>query len=109
MSASFLAACGLRAVDASTRRDEAAACSLADALAVTSTRTLFVGGLPLDAVEVAEIVDGLRLTLYFLDRHLFSGAGQPVPPLRIALADRLARRSGRGPSSADGTNPMEIR
>ena len=51
MSASFLAACGLRAVDASTRRGEAAACSLADASAVTSTRTLFVGGLPLDAVD----------------------------------------------------------
>ena len=67
------------------------------------------GSVPLDEAEVAEIVDGLRLTLYFLDRHLFSGAGQPVPPLRIALADRLARRSGRGPSSADGTNPMEIR
>lgn len=59
---------------------------------------------------LAEIVDGMRLTLYFLDRHGFAGAGRPPPPLRVTLAERLARRvAGARPSPADAGNTPTTR
>ncbi|HEY0837915.1 MAG TPA: DNA repair protein RecO [Azospirillum sp.] len=36
----------------------------------------------------AEVAEGLRMTGYFLERHLLNG---PLPPARVRLAERLAR------------------
>lgn len=49
-----------------------------------------------NGVATAEVADGLRLTGYFLERHVFAQAGRPVPAARQRLEERL-RRQGRGP------------
>jgi DNA repair protein RecO (recombination protein O) len=41
--------------------------------------------------EVDDIRVGLRLTGYFLERHLFAALHRPVPEPRQALVDRLSR------------------
>lgn len=41
--------------------------------------------------NAAGIFDGLRLTGYFLERHLFAALDRPVPEARQALVDRLSR------------------
>ncbi len=41
--------------------------------------------------EVNEIRAGLRLTGWFLERHLFAALDRPVPEARQALVDRLMR------------------
>ncbi len=41
--------------------------------------------------SVGVVLDGLRLTGAFLERHLFAGLDRPVPQARQALLDRLAR------------------
>jgi len=44
-------------------------------------------------VTVAGVVDGLRLTGFFLDRHLFGARNATPPPARIRLAERMSRRA----------------
>lgn len=41
--------------------------------------------------DAAGIRDGLRLTGWFLERHLFAALDRPVPEQRQALVDRLSR------------------
>ncbi len=41
--------------------------------------------------DAAGIRDGLRLTGWFLERHLFAALDRPVPEARQALVDRLMR------------------
>ena len=37
-----------------------------------------------------DIVDGLKLTAYFLERHVLAAAGRRLPAARQRLAERLA-------------------
>lgn len=41
--------------------------------------------------EAPEVLAGLSTTGYFLEHHLLAALGQPVPPARGALLDRIAR------------------
>ncbi|MBF0247167.1 MAG: DNA repair protein RecO [Alphaproteobacteria bacterium] len=43
------------------------------------------------AGTVGEVMKGLRLTGYFLDRHLFSPHGRAMPQARARLVERMAR------------------
>ena len=45
----------------------------------------------------ADIVAGLRLTGWFLEKHVFAGQGGRMPPARERFIDRL--QAGAGPSS----------
>ena len=51
-----------------------------------------------DAANAADIVAGLRLTGWFLERHVFSGQGGRMPAARERFIDRL--QAGSGPSIA---------
>ncbi len=42
-------------------------------------------------VPWAEIADGLKLSGYFLERHVFAPHGRPMPAARTRLVDRLVR------------------
>ena len=42
-----------------------------------------------EAVESTQILAGLKLTGYFLDRHLFAQAGKGPPAARTRLVDRV--------------------
>ena len=44
-----------------------------------------------EPADAAAILDGLRLTGAFLERHLFAGLDRPIPQARQALLDRLTR------------------
>ena len=46
------------------------------------------------AASAADIVAGLRLTGWFLEKHVFTGQGGRMPPARERLIDRL--KAGRG-------------
>jgi len=39
-----------------------------------------------------DVVNGLNLTGYFLDRHVFGHHGPGIPPARLRLADRFSRK-----------------
>jgi DNA repair protein RecO (recombination protein O) len=41
-----------------------------------------------------DIVDGLTLTAYFLERHVLAAAGRRLPAARRRLAERLAAKTG---------------
>jgi DNA repair protein RecO (recombination protein O) len=45
--------------------------------------------------EVEALTAGLRLTGYFLDRHVFSPRGLPLPEQRAAFAEAVLRALGR--------------
>lgn len=48
-----------------------------------------------EAPEAWDLHAGMRLTGYFLERHLFAPQGRGLPDARDRLAARLARRDGR--------------
>jgi hypothetical protein len=37
------------------------------------------------------VLDGLRLTAYFMERHIFSPRSVPMPSSRLALQERLGQ------------------
>ena len=47
------------------------------------------------ADDVAEVIDGLKLTGYFLDRHVAEPRAQPLPTARGQLMEKLAQLSAR--------------
>ena len=47
------------------------------------------------APDVAEVIDGLKLTGYFLDRHVAEPRAQPLPTARGQLMEKLAQLSAR--------------
>jgi DNA repair protein RecO (recombination protein O) len=50
---------------------------------------LSTGGLPADAAELAQ---GLELTGYFLERHVFWPQNKPLPPARARFMETLQRK-----------------
>lgn len=44
-----------------------------------------------EAGDAGQVADGLRLTGYFLERHVFGQHDRPPPPARLRLAGRLGR------------------
>jgi DNA repair protein RecO (recombination protein O) len=47
---------------------------------------------PAQVPEAGDLVDGLRLTGYFLERHIYAGSGRGLPAARQRLSDILSRR-----------------
>lgn len=59
-----------------------------------------VGG---SRVSEKDIVDGLTLTGYFLEHHVFGQGTSTMPPARYRLMDRMARRTDTSPEPPDAT------
>jgi DNA repair protein RecO (recombination protein O) len=49
-----------------------------------------------------EIAQGLRLTGYFLERHVFAPHGHTIPPARARLVDRIAAIGSVAPAKGEG-------
>ena len=47
-----------------------------------------------EPVEDGQVLDGLKLTGYFLERHVYAPHGRKIPPARRRLVERLSRAAG---------------
>ena len=45
-------------------------------------------------VTAADVFDGLTLTGYFLERHVYGASERALPPARLRLVERLGRKTG---------------
>ncbi|TWB22095.1 DNA replication and repair protein RecO [Nitrospirillum amazonense] len=67
----------------------------------------FLVGLGFQGGGEEDVAAGLRLTGYFLERHVFAQRHAEVPPARQRLVERYLRTNGLPAPGGDGAEPQE--